>query len=133
MNLKKLFLEELWSAVMIFILFGLTTDTETIDNRWLAGLIYVVIIWAIYYFMFIRFKKEFKLDERELHIYTKISYTSIFVFLTVLIVIWVFQDENFPYMRMSIKAVWGSWILPVFILIHAVTGLVYLQIENKKD
>ncbi|MBI3125639.1 MAG: hypothetical protein HYZ10_14685 [Ignavibacteriales bacterium] len=81
MNLKKLFIEELWSALMIIILFGFTTDKETIDNRWLVGLIYIIIIWAIYYFMFIRFKKEFKLDERELYIYTKIGYTSVFGFI----------------------------------------------------
>ena len=130
MNLKKLFLEELWSALMIIILFGFTTDKETIDNRWLVGLIYIIIIWAIYYFMFIRFKKEFKLDERELYIYTKIGYTSVFVFLSVLTVIWVFQDENFPFMHVSIKAIWGSWVLPIFILIHAVTGLIYLEIEK---
>lgn len=119
MNLKKLFQEELWSAVMIIILFGYTTDKETIDNSWLVGLIYIIIIWAIYYFMFIRFKKEFKLDERELYIYTKIGYTSIFVFLSVLTMIWVFQDQKPPFVQASIKAVWGSWVLLIFILIHA--------------
>ncbi|MDP2036955.1 MAG: hypothetical protein Q8L04_06195 [Ignavibacteria bacterium] len=133
MNLRKLFLEELWSAVMIIILFGFTTDKETINNRWLVGLIYTIIIWAIYYFMFIRFKKEFKLDERELYIYTKIGYTSVFVFLSALTAIWVFQEEKFPFMRATIKAIWGSWVLPIFILIHAVTGLIYLQIESKND
>lgn len=133
MNLKKIFLEELWPAVMIIILFGYTTDKETIDNSWLVGLIYIIIIWAIYYFMFIRFKKEFKLEERELYIYTKISYTSIFAFLTTLTVIWVFQDKNFPFMRSSIKAVWGSWVLPIFILIHTITDLIYLQLESKND
>lgn len=44
MNLKKLFKEELWSALMIFILTASTGNKEAIDNHWLVGLIYIIII-----------------------------------------------------------------------------------------
>ncbi len=127
MNLKKLFMEELWSALMMIIIFGYHGNS----NNLLIGIIFIVMIWAIYYFMFIRFKKEFKLDERELFIYTKIGYASVFIFLSVLTILYVYQETTVPYLNKPISFLWGRLLLPMFILIHGITGLVYIKLEKE--
>lgn len=128
MNLTKVFKEELWSALMMIIIFGYHGN----KNSLVIGIIFIVMIWVIYYFIFIRFKKEFKLDERELFIYTKIGYTSVFIFLSVLTILYVYQEATVPYLDKPISFLWGRFILPIFISIHGITGLIYCSLEEKQ-
>ena len=66
MNLLKLYKEELYTAVIMLIVFAypLVNKTDPIKNNWLIGLIFLVMTWAIYYFQFIRMAKDLRLDER---------------------------------------------------------------------
>lgn len=131
MNLKKVFKEELTTAFIMFLVFGypLGYKGEGINNSWLVGLIFIIMIWAIYYFIFIRLAKDFKLDERELSIYTRIGYISFFIFLSVATLLFINQEVIVPFIKQPISRIWGRFILPLFILVHALTGL----IVNRKE
>ena len=133
MNLLKLYKEELYTAVIMLIVFAypLVNKTDPIKNNWLIGLIFLVMTWAIYYFQFIRMAKDLRLDEREMHLYTKTGHIATFVFLSILLALFVYQNEKLPFLQFTVKDLWGRFILPIFIICHAFTGIIILKIEEK--
>ena len=132
MNLRKVFREELITALIMFLVFGFTLrgKSEDLNNGWLVGFIFIVMIWSIYYFVFVRLAKDFKLDERELLIYTQIGYISIFIFLSVMTILFVNQEVKVPYLDLAIINIWGRFILPIFLVTHALTGLIMSRREE---
>lgn len=127
MNLIKVFREELYISLIMFAVFSYDVylKGETIANSMLISIIFLIITWAIFYFVFIRLGKDFKLDEREFFIFIQIGYISVFLFISCLIIIFTFQEVTLPLLNVTIAKIWGRYLLPIFILIHALTGLVY--------
>ena len=64
--------------------------------------------WAIYYFQFIRMAKDLRLDEREMHLYTKTGHIATFVFLSILLALFVYQNEKLPFLQFTVKDLWGK-------------------------
>ena len=132
MNLHKIFKEELLTAFIMFAVFGYTLSYKNTDinNNWLVGLIFIIMIWSIYYFVFVRLAKDFKLDERELSIYTRIGYISIFIFLSIMTILYVNQEVTLPFIKLPVYKIWGRFLLPLFLFSHSITGLIMSKKEE---
>ena len=133
MNIKKLFYHQLKLSALIFIVFSLTLSRsqKPVTDNWLNALIYLVMLWAVYYFAFIRTPKDDKLDEREMTIYVRTGHLSAFVFMSVLLLVYFLQNHNVPLFGTDLGLLWGWFMLPVYILLHSLTGLVLFYFENK--
>lgn len=133
MNLIKAFREELYTSIIMFIVFSYDVYIKNIDvkNSWAISLVFLIIIWAIFYFIFIRLLKDLKLDEREMLLYMKIGYFSFFLFISSLLILFTYHDSRLPFLNVEISKIWGRYILPIFLFIHSITGLIYIVYEEK--
>jgi hypothetical protein len=132
MNLKKFFKEELYFGFFTLIIFSfvLIVDSPPLEKHWLGSFIYIITSWAVYYFAFVRSVKEFKLDERELMLFTKTGNISAFTFITFLTIIFYLQEIDTTIINISLKETWGRFLLPLFLLCHAITGLIIINLED---
>ncbi|MBM4171318.1 MAG: hypothetical protein FJ214_05550 [Ignavibacteria bacterium] len=132
MNLKKFFKDELYFGIFTLFIFSfvLIVDEPPFEKQWFGSFIYLIISWAVYYFVFVRSVKEFKLDERESMLFTKTGNISAFSFITLLIVIFYMQEIDASFINISIKETWGRFLLPLFLICHAVTGFIIIKREN---
>lgn len=132
MNLIKMFREELYISLIMFAVFSYDVylKGDAIANNWLISSIFIIITWAIFYFVFVRLGKDFKLDEREFLIFIKIGYISVFLFISCLMIIFTFQELTLPILNVAVSKIWGRYLLPIFILVHALTGLVFNNLRE---
>ena len=132
MNIKKLFYHQLKLSALIFIVFSLTLSRshKPVTDNWLNALIYLVMLWAVYYFTFIRTPKDDKLDEREMTIYVRTGHLSAFVFMSVLLIMFFIQSHDISLFNFNLSLLWGWFMLPIYILLHGITGLVLFYFEN---
>ena len=132
MNLIKMFREELYISLIMFAVFSYDVylKGDATANNWLISIIFIIITWAIFYFVFVRLGKDFKLDEREFLIFIKIGYISVFLFISCLMIIFTFQEITLPILNVAVSKIWGRYLLPIFILIHALTGLVFNNLRE---
>jgi len=132
MNLKKIFKEELSFGVFTALLFILVLwfDEPPLNKHWLGSLIYIAAGWAVYYFVFLKSLKEYKLDEREMMIFTKTGNSAAFTFVTLLVIIFYLQEINVAILGLPLKEIWGRFLLPLFLIAHSVTGMILNEIEE---
>ena len=135
MNIYKIFKEELGFGIFTTFLFALVLwfDEPPLNKHWMGSLIYIATGWAVYYFVFIKSLKEYKLDEREMMIFTKTGNSAAFSFITILIVLFYLQEINVGFGDLKLKELWGRFLLPIYLVAHSVTGLILVGIEEKQQ
>ncbi len=133
MNIVKLYHSELRLSILTFIvfIFVLSRRIAPITDSWFNAFVYLLMLWSVYYFTFIRLSKDHKLDERENTIYIKTSHLSSFIFMSVLLILFYIQNQKIPLLNIGLEAVWGWFILPIYILFHGLTGLVLTYLAEK--
>ncbi|MCX6169297.1 MAG: hypothetical protein NTX65_08155 [Ignavibacteriales bacterium] len=134
MKLNKIFKEELNFGLFTTFLFALVLwfDEPPLNKHWIGSLIYIATGWAVYYFVFIKSLKEYKLDEREMMIFTKTGNSASFSFVTMLVILFYLQEINFGFWGLPLKELWGRFLLPLFLIAHSVTGLILAGIEERQ-
>lgn len=134
MKLTKIFKEELSFGVFTTFLFALVLwfDEPPLNKHWTGSLIYVATGWAVYYFVFIKSLKEYKLDEREMMIFTKTGNSAAFSFITILVILFYLQEINIGFLGLPLKELWGRFLLPIYLIAHSVTGFILAGIEEKQ-
>lgn len=133
MNLNEIFKEELSFGIFTTVLFALILwfDEPPLNKHWMGSFIYIATGWAVYYFVFLKSLKEYKLDERELLIFTKTGNTAAFTFITMLVILFYLQEINVGILGLQLKELWGRFLLPLFLIAHSVTGLILVGIEER--
>ncbi len=134
MNLNKIFKEELNFGLFTTILFAMVLwfDEPPLNKHWIGSLIYIATGWAVYYFVFIKSLKEYKLDEREMMIFNKTGNSAAFSFVTILVILFYLQEINVGFGDLQLKELWGRFLLPIYLIAHSVTGLILVGIEEKQ-
>ncbi len=133
MNLNKIFKEELSFGIFTALLFALVLwfDEPPLNKHWIGSVIYIATGWAVYYFVFLKSLKEYKLDEREMLIFTRTGNTAAFTFITMLVILFYLQEINVSILRLPLKELWGRFLLPLFLIAHSITGLILIGIEER--
>ena len=133
MNIKKLYFSELRLALITFAVFilALSKMNNPAADNWFILIVHLIMLWSIYYFTFIRLAKDYRLDERENSIFIKTSHLSGFVFMSVLLILFFNQSNAVPFINIKFQHIWGWFLMPVYILLHGLTGLALTYFYEK--
>lgn len=132
MNLTKIFKDELYFGIFSLIIFTMVIvfDEPPLEKHWLGSLIYISTGWAVFYFVFLKSLKEYKLDERESMLFTKTGNLSAFTFITILTIIFYLQEIDIKILNLPIEDLWGRFLLPIFLIAHSITGFILIKLEE---
>jgi hypothetical protein len=135
MNIFRYYKKCIFLSFLIFIVFIFIPlhIQKTVINNLFSSLVYLVMTWSIYYFSFVRLIKDLQLDEREKLIFTKTGHAASFVFISVLLFIYYAQDFFVPLTGKVLKDIWGWFLLPAYILVHSLTGLFLIFLEESRN
>ena len=127
MNLKNLYVKELFLGFGLVIIETLIAVFLGPEISRLEHLFQIVIIFNAYTVLKIWRKKELKLDERENILFLQSGFVSVFIFIVIVVSVFLIQKELSSEFDFSIKYIWGRFLLPCFLLIHAITGYIQLK------
>jgi hypothetical protein len=123
----SLFIGQIFAGVLLFFL-SVSRYSNADPGRSISLPITIITIMPVQYFISTKYQKKRKMDERERHILYKI--TSVAALLSLLSFIILFSIKDFSLFSYLISDIWGLILVPLFLVIWGITGVIVFVKEE---